>query len=310
MAHKEQKFIPLHFDTEAINQDVPIRAVIQRYAGIDTDVRGNIRCPSPTHVDNKPSAAIYDRHPKNNCYCFSCNTNFTPITVVMENTHSSLPEACQMLIRDFGLSMSRYSNIDEVERAKAARSNNADEISDYYETFPLSKEECDTIGVDLYSQKIPNSNYDEEVKYNPDCPRYFHRPSIMEMWQEDKESVEEMLVGICHEYMTYMKNSIDAEKKSFFSIYSLHTKSEWNEAQKLLDAKERYNITLFSDITMTLKQRHYISDIEDLQETAERIAVFEDKYIEYENIAKKINEQQEERRKAMEKLRPVQQGRE
>lgn len=301
MAQSGRTIVPLRYNADALNEDVPIRDAIERYAGIDTSVKGSIHCPSPAHVDKKPSAYIYDRHPKNNCYCFSCNKNFTPISLVMENTNSSFPEACQILIRDFGLSMSRYSNIDEVERARA-KEQGAAERDEFYEVFPLDNDDCRVIGiVDAFSQVIPNQNYEDEMKLisGGSVKKSFARPSLSQLWENDKECIEEMLVGICDERLGKVEQLAFAEKQNFFDIYSLHTPMEWQEAEKLQDAKQKYNIGLFGNIKMTAKQRHYIDDMFELQQTAERVAEYEDLHIEISKIKDKILSQANERKKAM-----------
>lgn len=310
MGQKENNSIPFRYDTKAINQDVPIRDVIRQYTGEEADAHGKIRCPSPSHDDKKPSAYIYDTHPQNQCHCFSCGETYKPIDIVMKNTNCSFGDACKMLIRDFGLPLSHYSNIDQIE-AEQAKARLAKEQNGFFETFPLTPDDCKFLGIpEAYSQLIPNPNYDKEVKYNPNCPKNLKILSLAEMWENDKEGTEEMLLGICYQRKDTVRNTIDAEKKSFFNIYALHTKSEWNEAQKLLEAKERLNIGLFSNITMTAKQRRYITDIEDLQTTADRIAVYEDRYMTYDNVAKKIITQQEERKRALaDKPKTTQQGR-
>ena len=58
MAHNGKNTVPLRYDADALNENVPIRDAIERYAGIDTSVRGSINCPSPAHIDKKPSAYI------------------------------------------------------------------------------------------------------------------------------------------------------------------------------------------------------------------------------------------------------------
>lgn len=298
MAHYGKNTVPLRYDADALNENVPIRDAIERYAGIDTSVRGSINCPSPAHIDKKPSAYIYDRHPKNNCYCFSCNRNFTPISLVMECTNSSFPEACQILIRDFGLSMSRFSNIDEVERARE-KAQGAAERNEFYEVFPLDNSDCQLIGVgDAYSQSISNPNYEEEMQFleGGSAKKSFARPSLVQMWEDDKAGIEEMLLGICEERLNRADSLIYAEKQAFFDIYSLHTAAEWQEAEKLLDARKKFNIGMFGNIKMTAKQRHYIDDISELQKTAERVADYEDLRMEINKIREKILKQADERK--------------
>ena len=74
---------------------------------------------------------------------------------------------------------------------------------------------------------------------------------------------------------------------------------EWQEAEKLQDAKQKYNIGLFGNIKMTVKQRRYIDDMFELQQTAERVAEYEDLHIEISKIKDKILSQANERKKAM-----------
>lgn len=264
--------VPLRYDTKAINSAVPIRQVLERYAGINTNVKGftNVQCPSPSHTDKKPSAHIYDQRGQNHCTCFSCNTNFTPITVVMLNTGKNLPDACQTLIDDYGLSMSSFTNIDEVERS----------VLDKIERkapFPLTVEDCHTLNIaEPYETKVINPNYEEEAQIYDDAKPFFVRPSLLQMWENDKENTANMLLGICEERISSNNDIIKGEQVRFNVIYSLHNEKEWGEAKLLEKAADKYKIGLFSKIRLTDKQRQYIEDIKELYSIAEHIAECEE----------------------------------
>lgn len=69
------KSLQLSYDRDALCKAIPIEDVIQLYAGIRTDRRGNISCPSPNHADKHPSTKIF--HDSNTCFCFSCKKVMT-----------------------------------------------------------------------------------------------------------------------------------------------------------------------------------------------------------------------------------------
>mgnify|MGYP001061331733 CR=1 FL=1 len=277
----------LRYNAEAINKDVPIREVIERYTGIDTSVRGNIPCPSQSHGEKTPPAHIYDTHGKNNCFCFSCLQNFNPIDIVMQHTQASFPEACKILIDDFGLPLSSYSNITEIEYLQEQQK--AAEQGIYVDMFPLTKEDCDILGYhDAFATQIPNPDYEEQRKFYSDAQKYIPKCSIVETWKQCKEAIEGMILNMSIATIEDCRKTIEADTSVFGEIYSLHTPAEWKEAQKIQNAVGKYNIGMFSQVQLSEKQRHMVDDITELQSTAERIAENEDKIKAVEAIRDKV----------------------
>ena len=274
----------IRYDEKAINADVPIRDVLERYAGIKSNAKGGmVHCPSPQHVDNKPSAKIYDKGANcgNNCFCFSCSKSFTAITVVMEHTGKQFPEACQELIDTYNLPMSRYSNINEIEIME--------EMGERNEIFPLSSDDCEILELAApYETKIKNEHYEEELLTNPNAQQYFVRPSLLQMWENDKKSVEEMLLGICADKKQRVCDKISAETTAFNEIYALHTTAQWNEANKLVEAVDKYGIDAMSKFRLSDNQRGLIADVRELHGICEIIAEYEDRIIAIEGVENKI----------------------
>ena len=296
------QYISLRYDSDRINQDVDIREVIRRYAGIDPYTKGNtnIHCPSLSHIDKNPSAHIY--RDGNNCYCFSCAKRFTPISIVQEHTNASFPEACRILIQEFDLSMSRYSNIDEVERAKAKREE-ARRKNEYLDFFPLTADDCAVLGMDdAFSTKYENPDYEEMKLYYSDAPRYYTKASIVEMWECSKDTIEDMLLVMSQTRSDHYKSIISADTNSFHEIYALHNAREWGEASKIDDAIQQYGIDMFSNITLTERQRHLVDDLKELQNIADRIAMCEEMCEKIADVRSKLMQHQNEREAALSKL--------
>ena len=288
--------VAMHYYTKEINRDVPIREVISRYTDVNVNVRGNIRCPSPQHTDNKASAHIYEN--TNSCKCFSCQSMFSAIDIVMLNTGCSLGDACRTLIDDFGLSLSQYSNYDEYMRARDAFNGKADEI---VESFPITIQDCELIGLKgAFNRSIENANYEDEVKINPNAKRTFQRPSLVQMWENDKPSIEEMIINKCEDLIHQYKELAFSDENSFRTIYSLHTNEEWNEAQKLQQAIAKC-VAQQTNIQLTDKQRTLMQDLRELGNRADDIAHYEDKVMAVEAVKKKVIDLQTERNKAQEK---------
>lgn len=155
--------IPLvRYDANKINADVPIRSVIETYAGISvpSNPKRKINCPSPSHEDKTPSAKIYDNY----CKCFSCKKKMTPITLTQEYFPTlTFPEVCEKLIKDFGLNIYEYSNLAEIEKIKAAKGKNK-----FYDYFPLTEDELKFIGLHNPPNKI-------EEKYTIKASDYYMR---------------------------------------------------------------------------------------------------------------------------------------
>lgn len=270
---QKREYINLTYDSKRINEDVPIRQVLALYTDINTDTRGNVSCPSTSHIDKKPSAHIYDHPNGNNCKCFSCGVNYSPIDVVMEHKNVSFPEACKMLIADFGLSMSHYSNIDEVERV-----NGALRSGKFIERFPLDKSDCEVL------------NY----AYIPENSQF---PSMSDLWQDSEESrksIEDMLFARCAEYKEMYTSYIQNETERFNALYSLREKGEWNEAKLIKKALDK--VSALTDIKLTARQRELHNDIRELYEMCENIDYYETKYKQVDEVEQKLRSHQNERK--------------
>jgi hypothetical protein len=277
----------LRYNSDLINRDVPIREVIERYTGIDTNTSGNIPCPSKKDDAKTPPAYICDTDGQNKCFCYSCLHEFTPIDIVMQHTNVSLYEACKKLIDDFGLPLATYSNISEIEDLKEQQRAASQDV--YVDMFPLSIEDCKTLGLhDAFATEIPNPNYETERKFYTDAQKYISKASIIDMWKSCKEVIEGMLLNIAISGIQERKKTIEADTSTFKEIFALHTHSEWKEAEKIQNAVEKYNIGMFSQTQMSEKQRHLVDDITELQMTAERIAENEGQLLAIEAVRDKV----------------------
>lgn len=293
MAQNTQPFIPLKYDAKAINRDIPIREALMTIAGITEDGRGKqIRCPSRSHEDKKPSAFIYDKNGQNHCFCFSCQKKFTPIDLALEYGARTFPEACEMLVRQWGLPLSQYSNYDEVVAAQ----NSKVDGTNIHEVFPLNREDCQKLGIESkFMGRIENPNpLDKESKSINFTP-------LSVKWANDKEKTEKDLLRICDTQKAKCQELIAADTSAFYSLYALHTQSEWNEAKLVQEAREKYSIRLGSKIRMTEKQRFLANEIVNLYDMADRIAFNEERCKEIDRIADKIISKQAERAKIQKK---------
>lgn len=127
----------MYYYYKQINEVVPIMDVMNMY-GLDTALNRNVRCPSSKHEDKNASAKIYYGHGKNNCYCFSCQKNFSPTGIVMEMeglSSEDLPVACDILCERFGLDKREYG---EGENEK----------EDMEDLFPYSYDDLKLIGLE------------------------------------------------------------------------------------------------------------------------------------------------------------------
>lgn len=223
----------LKYDVKRINEDISIESALSFYAGVTIgDNKKKIHCPSPNHVDKNASANVYQK--TNTCYCFSCNKNFTPISLAIEyNPVLKFQEVCEKVIQDFGLNPYEYSNLREVELAKDCKSQNK-----FYDCFPLSDNELKTIGIFGNSETITPkysieareyfATTDEKILKNLDIydkngkdiifdctlnelgqagivernkteEEEITTVSIREFWKEDKEGIEQMFINKCYD---------------------------------------------------------------------------------------------------------------
>lgn len=239
---KKDHYIPLRYDLDALNKGVPIDDVLRRYAGIDTSKKGNISCPSPNHQDKKPSAHIYSH--TNTCTCFACGKTFTPISVVVENMNTTLPNACQMLIDDYNLPLDMYSNLREVQKAR-----NDLKHGKKTEVFPLTPQECKLIGLDgamtttVRNELYDIKDYDDEVgviKYSFG-DKYLQVGNLVEYWKNDRAFVQEILLNKCAEKLFDLNNMIEFHTNNISEIIGSFAKNKYEEATKLQTAYRKYN---------------------------------------------------------------------
>lgn len=178
----------MFYYADELNKAVPIADVMNSY-GLDVAFGRNVKCPSPSHKDKYPSAKIYKKG--NNCYCFSCNQNFTPIKIVMEYENLSdneLPKACQILCEKFGLDRRDFGEGIELD-------------TDYTkedDPFPFSYDELRLIGLEksyapqtftsATGEKIPLPTIKDLYDKNSDwCDRQF----LFEMVQRKAQDLKE-----------------------------------------------------------------------------------------------------------------------
>lgn len=258
----------LRFNTRQINKDVPIREVIAKYTGVPvTQSNKNIKCPSVRHNDNNPSAHIYG----NNCKCFACGGNFSPLTLAKEQyPELSFADVCERLLDDFNLDVYNYSNKAEIDAAKCAKKENR-----FYECFPLTEEELDFIGLQnpktdvqrVYPVKITEyfafffgdipsdiEVYDENGKEKlielteseaiqmeivPENVKAlegdFTSPTIQQLWKQDKNGIEEMIIDKCYETIEDIEIETEAVEQAVEQYQTNHSKAEIKEAEKIRD---------------------------------------------------------------------------
>lgn len=227
------KNVKLTFDRDALNKAVPIEDAIQLYAGIRTDRRGNISCPSPKHMDKHPSTKIY--HNTNSCYCFSCQARYDPVSLACDyNPDLSFPELCKKMTEDFGIPLEAVSNIAEVRAVEEANRERR-----FIDVFPISVSECKKIGLEGAMGAMWRDENDKDALPQD---RF---PSLMELWKDDKVSIEAMLVEKCDETLSDLKATLDHQTEAFLKAYKDFTpqSADYQEAQRIQEAIDRYKST-------------------------------------------------------------------
>ncbi len=279
--------VPLRYDAKAINNAIPIEQVYEKYVEPITNNKNMVKCPSRSHLDKTPSAHLYKGSCGNNCRCFSCNKSFSPISIVMEQTGADFPKACQQLIDDFNLPLESFSNALQVESYKKAA------VKD---NFPLSSEDCNLIHLPSpFCTTLPNLNYEEERELYEEASEFYRMPSLYDVWNDDKDTTEDMIIGICDEHIERYKAIIKEDEALFKDIFSLINKeSEVGESEKLKEADEKYGIRN-KNIKMSPRQRELLAIQDKLQNISEEIAIMEDKITEIETVRNKVIETQKER---------------
>lgn len=326
-----QKIPFLTYDTRRMNEDIPIRDVIAMYAGSVPSEKGkNIRCPSPNHKDKKPSAHIYG----NNCKCFSCGGNFSPISLAKEYfPELSFPDLCRKLLDDFGRDVYQYSNLSEIEAIKDARASHK-----FYDYFPVTEDELNSIGLHnpngneehfysvkatdyylFYNGEIPKGvqTHDEngaELLMELTCGEardmgiptmsdaeheYIESsPTIQQIWKDDKDGIEAMIVGKCFETMTAISQHIESTKTEIESYRNTHTTNQIKEADKLRSGYVKI-LSSGGSVRLSDVQKGKIEDLYAFERNKELLPVLNSRLSYTESILNKVTEHREEREQAL-----------
>lgn len=134
----------IYYDTKAIDHDISIKDVLNYFG--EKSINGKYHCINRNHHDKNPSMNIY----KNKCKCFSCGKMYGPISAAMELGDYNFQEACRFLIKEFGLDIDIYAEIDDKYNQKI-------ELKD---KFPLTYQELRILNwpmgnkrLDIYDEK-------------------------------------------------------------------------------------------------------------------------------------------------------------
>lgn len=161
---------PLRYDSAEIKRSIRIEDAIRQYVGTEPNRAGFIRCPDPTHKDDKPSCKIYTE--TNNCKCFSCDGYFTVFDLAAFakglDRKRDFPILCEEICNDFGINKYSVSNLGERESAIEQIFGEPKKV-EYKEYFPLTETELNMIGLYNSDFKIQKENY----KYSADANSYF-----------------------------------------------------------------------------------------------------------------------------------------
>lgn len=345
MDKKSKQPVPLlRYDTNRMNEDIPIRDVIALYTGKTPRGQSNISCPSPKHPDDKhPSAHVYDKD--NRCKCFACGGNFSPISLAKEcYPELSFPDLCQKLIDDFHLDVYSYSNKQEVEMARDASSKNK-----FFDFFPVTEDDLKTVG-------LHNPSRDLEFTYPVRATEYFNHfygeipplaevydkdgnelfiqcsagearemgmptrtpdksheyitgiPTIQELWREDKKGTEEMIVGKCYETMESLISQIGKAEKAIEEYRRTHTTNQIKEADKLREGYIKA-VSGGHNVKLTDVQREKINGLYEFEQTKSLISLWNQELDSAEKVLKKVQEHQQERKNAYKSAKREQFGR-
>lgn len=236
---------PVVFDTKKMKDTIKAEDAVRCLLGIDVPNNGLIHCINPAHTDKHRSCSCKG----DICHCFACNETWDifDIAKIAYPTNNFI-ELCKYICDRFGLDVYSYSNLREVEETK----------DDILEQLPISDSDFRLIGLNdsrgmskavfLVSEKDYNkgiygfdfgddnklveATYREMVKMGMIEPRYdknkkpiledyIKTPTFFEMWKEDKDSLEEMIIDKAveraiektDEYVT-LNNTIEAYKVS------------------------------------------------------------------------------------------------
>ena len=322
----------LHYYPREINELVPIGDVIRAYTGNEPRRNGTIKCPIPSahkNEDKTPSAKIYEDN--NVCRCFTCNTSYRPIDVVVQVKGLPFQEACQMLIDDFNLPMERVTNIKELENAKIPGNR--------VKPFPITFEEAKFLDLDILSTREPNPAYrrpitvgirkdnSEEVinwydsqnvfheQYDvedPDFdyvfqtnegeyynqPKYFEHQSLSEIWKEDPQFVRDLILQKC-EKLEKKVLIATSEYNSLFKSSDILKKAEQLQ-MNVLAYQQQYH----KDPVLTPAQTQALNKLErffDLEKELDQLYKNGDPIAICKKIEEKVQPKNQNRDKGFEK---------
>lgn len=202
------------YDLDYIKDNITIEDALAKYAGESVRRNGTVHCPAPNHTDKNPSASVSKDH--KSCHCFSCNSSFDVVDLAKINygSETSFSDLCHKVVDDFGLDIYRCSDLAEREAAKNAPKTKKPEFKEF---FPLKSEELREIGLEGYNGKTLDTEdmYGKEVAAEGyQCPP-IRFPSLQQLWEEDKASVEEMLLAHIGEQLgAYQTLQCEVEEKA------------------------------------------------------------------------------------------------
>lgn len=320
----------LTYDTRRMNEDIPIQGVIAAYAGINVSGKSkNIHCPSPNHRDKKPSAHIYG----NNCKCFSCGGNFSPISLAKEYfPELSFPDLCRKLLDDFGKDVYQYSNLAEIEAIKNAHAHHK-----FYDYFPVTEDDLNLIGLHnptgneeyfysvrateyymFFNGEIPEGvqTYDKNgtelimeltsgeardmgipTRSNAEHEYIESSPTIQQLWKDDKDGIEAMIVGKCYETITAINQQIESTEADIANYRNTHTTNQIKEADKL---RSGYVKILCSggNVRLSETQKQKIDDLYAFENNKIMLPALNDRLHIAESVLDKVAAHRKEREQA------------
>lgn len=232
--------IPFRYDAKAIDRDVDIISVLNRYT--NSRIKGKMcTCPNPAHHDTHPSASI--KNNKVTCWSACGKQSWGPISLVMMTQGLEFMDACKFLIEEYGLNLEYYSNIRDIEREKEILKKGKKE-----DTIPFEMSELTYIGLKPDMKKTLYTEYYTEKKQEivehvnttrdgepildaRGKPRTWkeHRmvdvshgetmenPSLKEMWYKnekgDREMICDLVIDKCNEKADRLQNLINAYRE-------------------------------------------------------------------------------------------------
>lgn len=262
--------IKFKFDTDALKENISIKDVIRQYTDVNPDIKGNIRCPAPSHDDKNASAHIYGNKVK----CFSqCDCCYDVISLT-EACYPDLSfrDICRKLVDDFNLDIYRYSNLAEVEKERQSRYTGK-----FHDHFPIDDKEIEEIGLDnskkveqkfkfyledylmaecgeipyKYEGKLHNPDgskktvelshgdavhcglmmsLKDDERGRPEDKLYIKTDTLQDLWKKDKASVEQFLIDHAQDRIDEIEMDI-AEVENELSDWKSQSKTYKDNAK-------------------------------------------------------------------------------